>query len=422
MFWLIENTEQLKGFYNKGYKEAYIEVIPYSYKTHPVTNKVSLIYVHPVDAHKGYIISINHSETMPLNSEYIAELVSSYDTLYVWGKKEFLHYFVHKNIIDVSLASPEYEMETTTAHQILSQRAKDKLDINRIVPIVKHYETCEKNYNNLKQHFNEPINEFYNSRVPLVFNAIERNGLRVQRELFKEHFNQDCGDRVYTQYNYRTTTTRPSNRFGGVNFAALNKENGTRKTFIPENDRLVEIDISAYHPTLASSLIHYNFGDDDIHRSFARLYNVDYKKAKELTFKQLYGGVFKQYQHLEFFQKIQAYVEEIWSQFQNEGFIECPISKYRFERDKLDNMNPQKLFNYLLQNLETATNVRILWEIIKILKNKQTKLILYTYDAFLLDVHKGEKEEIKQILDVFKKHKLKVKIKHGDSYDFTERD
>ena len=140
MFWLIENTDQLKGFYNKGYKEAYIEVIPYSYKTHPVTNKVSLVYVHPVDAHKGYIISISHSESMPLNSEYIAELISSYDKLYVWGKKEFLHYFVHKNLIDVSLASPEYEMETTTAHQILSQRAKNKLDINKIVPIVKHYD------------------------------------------------------------------------------------------------------------------------------------------------------------------------------------------------------------------------------------------------------------------------------------------
>ena len=154
MFWLIENTDQLKGFYNKGYKEAYIEVIPYSYKTHPVTNKISLVYVHPLDAHKGYIISINHSESMPLNSEYIAELINSYDTLYVWGKKEFLHYYVHKNIIDISLSSPEYEMETTKAHQILQQRAKDKLDINKIVPIVKHYETCEKNYNNLKQHLN----------------------------------------------------------------------------------------------------------------------------------------------------------------------------------------------------------------------------------------------------------------------------
>ena len=419
MFWLIENTDQLKGFYNKGYKEVYIEVIPYSYKSHPVTNKVSLIYVHPLDAHKGYIISINHSESMPLNSEYIAELINSYDTLYVWGKKEFLHYYVHKNIIDISLASPGYEIETTKAHQILQQRAKDKLDINRIVPIVKHYETCEKNYNNLKQYFNVPVNEFYNNRVPLVFNAIERNGIQVDRELFKEHFKQDWGDKVYTQYNYRTTTTRPSNRFGGVNFAALNKDNECRKAFIPRNDRFVEIDISAYHPTLASHLIHYQFNTDDIHASFAEMYKVDYNKAKELTFKQLYGGVFNQYKDLPYFKKIQNYVDKLWNQFQNEGFIECPISKHKFERDKLDNMNPQKLFNYLLQNLETSTNVRILWEIIKLLKNHNTKLVLYTYDAFLLDMDNDEKELIKKILKVFEKHDLKTKIKHGTNYDFT---
>ncbi len=419
MFWLIENTDQLKGFYNRGYKEAYIEVIPYSYKSQPVTNKISLIYVHPLDAHKGYIISINHSESMPLNSEYIAELINSYDTLYVWGKKEFLHYYVHKNIIDISLASPEYEIETTKAHQILSQRAKDKLDINRIVPIVKHYETCEKNYNNLKRYFNVPVNEFYNNRVPLVFNAIERNGIQVDRELFKEYFNQDWGDKVHTQYNYRTTTTRPSNRFGGVNFAALNKDNECRKAFIPRNDRFVEIDISAYHPTLASHLIHYQFDTDDIHASFAEMYKVDYNKAKELTFKQLYGGVFNQYKDLPYFKKIQNYVDKLWDQFQNEGFIECPISKHKFKRDKLDNMNPQKLFNYLLQNLETSTNVRILWEIIKLLKNHNTKLVLYTYDAFLLDMDNNEKELIRKILKVFEKHDLKTKIKHGTNYDFT---
>ena len=421
MFWLIENTEQLKGFYNNGYKEAYIEVIPNSYKTHPVTTQVSLIYLRPITASKGYIISIDHSESMPLNSEYIAELINSYDTLYVWGKKEFLHYFVHKNLVDISLLYPDYEMETTKAHQILQQRNKDKLDVNKIIPIVKHYETCEKNYNNLKQYFNEPVNKFYNNRVPLVFNSIERNGIQVCPELFKEYFNQDWGDKVHTQYNYRTTTTRPSNRFGGVNFAALNKENGCRKAFIPGNDRLVEIDISAYHPTLSAQLVNYRFDTIDIHASFAKMYNVDYKKAKELTFKQLYGGVFNRYANLEFFCKIQKFIDELWDKFSNEGFIECPISKHKFKKDKLDNMNPQKLFNYLLQNLETSTNVCILWDIIKLLKGKQTKLVLYTYDAFLFDVSKDEIEVIKEIKKVFKKYKLNVKIKHGATYDFTEQ-
>ena len=48
-------------------------------------------------------------------------------------------------------------------------------------------------------------------------------------------------------------------------------------------------------------------------------------------------------------------------------------------------MNPQKLFNYILQNLETSTNVLILWDILCILRGYKTKLVLYTYDSFLLD-------------------------------------
>ena len=98
-----------------------------------------------------------------------------------------------------------------------------------------------------------------------------------------KHFNKDWGDKVYTQYNYRTTTTRPSNRFGGVNFAALNKDNGCRKTFIPENDKLLEIDISAYHPTLASSLIHYTFDDGDIHKSFAKMYGSGLSESQRIN-------------------------------------------------------------------------------------------------------------------------------------------
>tara|TARA_R110002020_G_scaffold136857_3_gene305499 strand:- start:10420 stop:11682 length:1263 start_codon:yes stop_codon:yes gene_type:complete len=419
MFWIVESFDQLKSFYNIGYKEAYIEVIPYSYKIHPTETSVSLVYIRPLDSPKGYMLAIDHSEAMRLNSEYIAELISTYDTLWVWGKKEFLHLYARKNINDLSLSSPNYEMETTRAHKFFQQKYPNKEDINRIIPIVKHYEACEKNYNNLKQYINEPINKFYNDTVPLVFNAIERNGIQVDSQLFEDYFDKPGKNRIYTQYNYRTTTTRPSNRFGGINYAALNKENGCRKAFIPGNDKFIEIDISAYHPTLAASLIDYNFNTEDIHGEFAKMYKVDYKKSKELTFKQLYGGVFKQYRHLEFFQKIEKYVSELWDKFETDGYIECPISNHRFKKDKLDNMNPQKLFNYLLQNLETANNVRILWRIIKLLRKKNTKLVLYTYDSFLFDLDKTEEDIINNgILKIFKEYNLQVKINYGTNYDF----
>ena len=418
MFWIVENFNQLKSFYNTGYKEAYIEVIPYSYKTHPAETQVSLVYIRPLLATKGYMFAIDHSEAMRLESELIAELIMSYDALWVWGKKEFLHFFVHKNITDLSLLSPSYLREETKAHQFLQQKYRNKLDINRIIPIVKHYEICEKNYYNLKQYINEPVNPFYNNKVPLVFNAIEKNGIQVDSQLFEDYFDKSGKSRIYTQYNYRTTTTRPSNRFGGINYAALNKENGCRKAFIPRNDKFVEIDISAYHPTLASTLINYVFDTEDIHGEFAKMYKVDYKKSKELTFKQLYGGVFKQYKHLEFFQKVEKYVKELWEEFEKKGYIKCPFSYHKFEKDKLENMNPQKLFNYLLQNLETAINVRILWEIIKLLRKRKTKLVLYTYDSFLFDLDNKEEELVEEVLKIFKKYKLQVKLNYGSNYNF----
>jgi hypothetical protein len=80
-------------------------------------------------------------------------------------------------------------------------------------------------------------------------------------------------------------------------------------------------------------------------------------------------------------------------------------------------MNPQKLFNYIIQHWETYNNVAILKEIIYIINNKETKLVLYTYDAFLLDVNKQDKEEIKQILTVFKNKNLQIKTSYGPNYD-----
>ena len=252
----------------------------------------------------------------------------------------------------------------------------------------------------------------------MVFNAVERSGIRIDREKFESHFHPIDREFTYTQYNFKTTTTRPSNKFNGVNYAALNKENGCREAFIPRNDKFIELDISAYHPTLLGLLVGYKFGDSDIHKSFAKMYGVDYKKAKELTFKQLYGGVFEQFKDLEFFKKVQVYVDEMWEKFNKEGYIECPISKHKYRKENLDEMKPQKLLNYLLQNLETAMNVRILWEIFKSLKGRKTKLVLYTYDSFLFDFDNNEEDLIEDIKQIINNNKLQIKESYGNTYNF----
>jgi hypothetical protein len=169
---------------------------------------------------------------------------------------------------------------------------------------------------------------------------------------------------------------------------------------------------------LAGHIIDYTFDNPDIHSEFAKMYGVSYSEAKELTFKQLYGGIFEEYKHLEFFQKVQSYIDKQWELFNNQGYIDTPVSNYRFEKSKLDKMNPQKLFNYILQNLETSINIQILLKIHKILLNKYSKVVLYTYDSFLIDYDEDEEDVLNQLKSVFNEMNLSIKINRGKNYDF----
>ena len=422
MYWLVENEEQLSVLINSGYKEAFIEVIPYNDTIHPVLNNVSLVYIRPIEASKGYMICISHSEALNALNTRINEILNKFEKLYCRDKKEILHYFPLKALYDINLPPTTYIRPTTPTHELFYRQHGDNKELNKIIPIVKHYEVCEMIWGDLKANINNQktkYDEFFNDRVSMVFNAIERSGIRIHKPTLEEYFHPIDGESTYTQFNLKTTTTRPSNKFKNVNYAALNKENGCRKSFIPRNNRFVEIDISAYHPSLAARLVNYSFPTSDIHAHFASLYKVDYKKSKELTFKQLYGGVFENYKNLEFFQQIEKYVGDLWGKFQSDGFVECKISGYRYEKEKLSNMNPQKLFNYILQNLETSMNVLILWDIFCILKQYKTKLVLYTYDSFLLDVDDDEGEVLEKIRNVFKKYKLNIKETEGYDYNFT---
>jgi hypothetical protein len=78
-------------------------------------------------------------------------------------------------------------------------------------------------------------------------------------------------------------------------------------------------------------------------------------------------------------------------------------------------MNPQKLFNYTLQNLETSTNVLILWDIMMLLKGKKTKIVLYTYDSILLDYDEDD-DILEEIQQTFTKYNLRTKTTKGHNY------
>jgi hypothetical protein len=397
MFWILETEDQIEKFISKDFKEVFIDIIPISKTLHPTQNNVSIIYIRPINHIKGYIVGSCHNDIKNVNINLLQTLLNTFDIIYTLDKKDFLYYFIHKNIIDLNFIS-KLNLET------ISLPIYDSLD-NNIVPLSKLYEISDFKYEQIRHLFTKPVNKFYNNQYTKVFFWVEQNGLPI-----KDGF-------LYTKFNLNTTTTRPANSFNGINFMALPKDSEIKKQIIPHNDILVEFDISAYHVILASKLIGYDFGGIDIHSHFSKLYNTDYKKAKELTFKQLYGGVFEEYKNLEFFKKIEIYQDNLWDTFQYQGWIECPISSHKFYKNDLENMNPQKLFNYLLQNFETANNVTILTKIIKLLKSKKTTIIHYVYDSFLFDVDKTEKNLIEEIQNVFLEENLQIKISYGKSYD-----
>jgi len=426
MFWIIENKEQLETFYLNEYKEVFVEIIPFHNNIHPVLNDVSLIYIRPLSDTKGYIICVDHSETLSVGETYIKRLFQQLDIIYVRDKKSFLYYFQLNKVIDIS-SIKHVETPKTPIFDLFYRQHPNKTDINKIIPIVKHYEVCENIYNQLKEVLETPKPEyvkFYNKGA-LAFFGIEKNGIKINTDKFYKHYepNNDIysiqDDIIYTQYNLNTTTRRPSNAYNSINFAALKKDNHSRASFIPRNNEFIEIDISAYHPTLAGRLVGYTFANPDIHSDFAQMYGVSYSEAKELTFKQLYGGIFKEYQHLEFFQKVQTYIDNQWKLFNEQGYIEAPVSGYVFKKDELEKMNPQKLFNYILQNLETSINIQILLKIHKILLNKYSKVVLYTYDSFLIDWDEDEEDVLNQLKNVFNEMNLSIKTNRGKDYDFN---
>jgi hypothetical protein len=413
MYWLIEDQQKIETLCRIKHEVAYVEVIPTSHNLHPIENQVCALYIRPRDDSKGYIIPINHSETINSTIEDCLEILNSIKYIYVRDRKEFLHYFCIKHCTQPSPSPHTYIPQPTQAHTYIYNKYPNLQNLNTIVPIVKHYEVCEQNFAN----FNPTrINPFYN-KAALVFNQLERAGIKVDQTLFEQYYDKQVNEFIYTQYNLNTLTTRPSNTFGGINFSTLNKDNGERNCFIPRNNFFIEMDISAYHPMLLANLLNHTFSSSNIHMDFAQMYGVDYARAKEITFKQLYGGIWKEYRDLEFFQQVQSYVDSLWEQFESNGYIGCPISNHKFLKSELEDMNPQKLLNYVLQNLETANNVLILYEIFKILRGKNTKLVLYVFDSFLFDWDESEKDVIEQIQQVFKEKKLQIKIKKGTNYN-----
>ena len=382
---------------------------------HSIENRISLLYVCVGD--EEFMLPINHSEsTMKFKT------ISTKKTIWVFDKKSYLHnpYFKSTDVRDLNYSYYlkhnvpfETEKYLTNAHHFYNRVHYNKSNVNDVIPLLKHYEYLKELRKNLQEYM------IKNDEIILeVLSKIETNGLQTTDKL------------VYSEYNPFTSTGRPSNRFGGLNFAALNKTDGSRKQFISrfKEGVLVEFDFDAYHPRLIGDIVGYEFPNGSGHNHLAKTYGLSYDEGKALTFKYLYGGITEEIIDNPFFNEVNTYIKGLWSGYKSTEFIESYIYNRRIIRKNLQDMNPNKLFNYMIQLLETENNIKILEDLLPEIEKNNSKLILYNYDSFLFDFdYKNDGLEylkkVKKILECGGKFPTKTTM--GDNYhemvDITEK-
>jgi hypothetical protein len=271
---------------------------------------------------------------------------------------------------------------------------------------------------------NSESNRKYSEAIK-VLGRLEGAGVKVVEENFIDSFSFNPqyikkGGIVYTQYNPYTITGRPSNRHLNVNWSALNKSDGSRECIVSRHPHgtLLQFDYESYHIRLIAGLIGYQFPEGiTAHQHLADCYGLPYEEAKLLTFRYLYGGMDDMARGIPFFQKVEKYISSEYQKFVISGRLTTPLYKREIHFGRIEGATEQKVFSYLLQALETEVNYIKIREVLNYLEGKMSKFVLYTYDAFLIDTHPIERENLlNDIKEIMEKGGFPVRIEEGENY------
>ena len=418
--------------YIEGRKTLLVPVLADA-QLHVAVNRITCIYVYTEDEVER-IVPINHTEQIRSFSQHVQRFLELAD-IFVYDKKQWLQLGGNAAVWDVKTLwwytygeSYDESHYFTAAHQFYWRRHTALPNVNAVIPLMQHLAMCQK----IRKYawpmcVNAKLNASYlqfNETYPQVFADIESNGLAVNEtfrmpELIRE-------GRVYSQYHYHTTTGRPSNAFRGFNFAAMNKEDGTRSAFQSRFDAgaLVEMDFDAYHVRLIARLIGYTLPTGSVHEYFGKFYfdtdtltTEQYEQSKQITFRLLYGGIDREFLSIPFFQQVNDFIYDLWRTWKAKGAVKTPILQRRIAADSIKNMTANKLFNYYLQATETEVSVQKLQRVAELLSTHETCMILYTYDSILFDVPLAEaKTLLPQIKSVLEAGNFPVKTSVGDIY------
>jgi len=395
---------------------------------HPLhkDNHLSLLYVKELN-HESQILTFDHLDSLSTdNFDFLENSI-----ILTPNKKHLLSIHSFKTVYDIDLLNYylfnkplNFEDIRINAIDTISSRYYDMNNLNTIIPIYKHLEYCDEIANRIlevwdrKDEVDWNSYEQYNNEAILAFYSIEKEGVDVSNDvvdIFDKRVEKHLSDnKLFTDYFLYTTAGRPSNSFGSINFAALTESK--RRAIVPKNDMLFEFDYDAYHLRLIADIVDYQFPEGPAHEHLAKFYgSEDYEESKAKSFQYLYGGIPPDVVQMNpFFSNVDDLSHILWKQFKQQKYIETPIYKRRMMACNLQDMNRNKLLNYLIQATETERNIKTIIQVQRYLYKKKTSLILYNYDSFLFDYCKEDGLKLlKGIMKILERNNFLTKIKMG---------
>lgn len=419
--------------------QIYLKLITKNTNKHVACDEVIAAFVYDYANEERHYFNFSHPDLVP-NSNFkdFLTLINHIDReIYVNNKKRYKYFLNDCNLIDVNLFGFIKDNEIITidesdAYFNLKIRSGDINQFNLIYPFANHQKDFDQeilHIESLNKHKKDSYCfKFFNNIISDTLYEVEKNGLKIDTSVFREHFKARTYDKfVYTEYNIYNPTGRPSNKFDNVNYVALNKEDGCRKSFISRYDDgyLLMVDFTGFHPYIVSNLIDYKVPEDEtIYEHLAKqYYNLDkvdsdiIAKAKKLTMVNLYGQIKEQYLTIPFFAKTDELKNKYWASFEKNGYVMTPVYKRKITDKHITDPNKNKLFAYIIQAAETEYGLDSLGKVIKYVSDKKILPIMYIYDSIVFDVDKSvDKQIITDVVEIIKNKKFKVKTYIGNNY------
>ena len=430
--------------YRKGSNKIYVRLS--DDEKHSMNNRISFIYI--LSENNEYVINVNNGDGLGIKVEALSQLLDTKHRQLVFNLKSIQHLLPFKNAFDIDLGRfvgygyHDIELGDTQLNQFYKSKFKNEPYLNDGIPIMKQLELIGQYVKKCSTTTITNTDKFIIDATE-AFNYIEHSGLKVDGDycltLNPVHLTND--NIIYTEYNLMTSTLRPSNRHGGVNYAALKKDTGVRKAFVSRFDggELISCDFEAYHPRLLMDIIYqtklnskldikemkwitnfYSCGLDFYTWIGKQIGIDDRNEVKTLIFQNLYGGIRTELLHIPYFKEIQNLTDLLYDTVVKNKCMFTHLYHIQFNEDRFEPITPAKVLNYYIQAYETERNIKKILKIKEKLEGKLTKLILYTYDAFVFDVYPLEKQYLyTDIIPLLRggHGRYEVKTTTGKNYD-----